>query len=134
MSQYDPRYLRGIELFNECEFFESHEAWEELWADTQGPDREFYQGLIQAAVALHHFVNGNLRGARKVFSTCCSHLQPYRPKHLGLDLEQFLAQLRECFAPLLEREELPQGIEIDPDKIPEIHLNPAPEAHKEGSP
>ena len=26
--QYDPRYLEGIKFFNECEFFESHEAWE----------------------------------------------------------------------------------------------------------
>ncbi len=127
MAEYDPRYLRGIELFNDCEFFESHEAWEELWADERGPDREFYQGLIQAAVALHHFVNGNLRGAKKVFYSCCSHLEPYRPHHLGLNLEEFLARLRECFAEVIQGEEPVPGAEIDPDKIPEIHLDPPPQ-------
>ena len=24
-------YLRGIELFNQHKFWESHEAWEEIW-------------------------------------------------------------------------------------------------------
>ena len=52
---YDPLYLRGIAYFNACEFFEAHETWEELWKDYSGELREFYKGLIQAAVALHHF-------------------------------------------------------------------------------
>ena len=47
----------------------SMEEWEELWADYQGPDRQFFQGLIQAAVCLHHFGNGNTRGAKKLAGT-----------------------------------------------------------------
>src|SRR5258708_1315259 len=47
-ATYDPLYLKGIELFNACEFFESHEAWEELWQQDFGPSRKFLQGLIQA--------------------------------------------------------------------------------------
>src|SRR6185437_6195349 len=66
-GQYDPHYLEGIKFFNECEFFESHEAWEEVWTEHLGPSRKFYQGLIQAAVALHHFGNGNIRGAKKLY-------------------------------------------------------------------
>src|SRR4051794_6508369 len=46
---YDPRYLAGILFFNRGDFFEAHEAWESLWMDTAGPDKTFYQGLIQAA-------------------------------------------------------------------------------------
>ena len=65
-AQYDPHYLAGIEFFNQCDFFEAHEAWEELWTEYQGPSREFYQGLIQVAVCLHHFGNENIRGARKL--------------------------------------------------------------------
>ena len=88
--EYSPLYLRGIELFNQCEFFESHESWEELWQEDFGPSRKFYQGLIQAAVALHHFCNGNIRGAKKVYYGSCSYLEAYRPKHLGLDLDAFV--------------------------------------------
>ena len=52
-----PLYLQGIRYFNECDFFESHETWEELWTEYRGEARRFYQGLIQVAVALHHFGN-----------------------------------------------------------------------------
>jgi predicted metal-dependent hydrolase len=125
-SKYHPLYLQGIEHFNACDFFESHEVWEELWTDCQDESRKFYQGLIQAAVALHHFGNGNIRGARKLNVGCRKYLEPYAPHYLGLDLQKFLAELDRCFAAVMESdEEFPQ-IEIVPDLIPEIHLDPPP--------
>src|SRR5436190_22481877 len=87
--EYDPLYLRGIEFFNDCEFFEAHEAWEELWTEYRGPARLFYQGLIQVAVALHHFGNGNIRGAKKLYTSSSNYLQAYRPQYMGLDLDDF---------------------------------------------
>jgi predicted metal-dependent hydrolase len=67
-EEYDPLYLKGIAYFNACEFFEAHEVWEELWKEYQGELRLFYKGLIQAAVALHHFGNGNIPGPAKCIS------------------------------------------------------------------
>jgi predicted metal-dependent hydrolase len=121
-SSYDPRYLEGIEHFNKCDFFEAHEVWEELWADTQGPSRRFFQGLIQVAVCLHHFGNGNIRGAKKLYFGCRGYLEDYRPNYLGLDLEKLLGELETCCREILDsKEEFPR-IEIVPDMIPEIHL------------
>jgi len=121
-GDYDPRYLEGIALFNDVEFFEAHDVWEELWADYQGPSRKYYQGLIQAAVCLHHFGNGNIRGAKKLYFGCRSYLEPYQPVHEGLDLAAFLEQLEKCCAEILaSTEEFPK-IDIIPDLIPEIHL------------
>ena len=120
--EYDPRYLAGIEHFNVCDFFEAHEVWEELWADTQGPSRRFYQGLIQVAVCLHHFGNGNIRGAKKLYFGCRGYLEDYRPKYLDLNLDKLLGELEICCHEILEsKEEFPR-IEIVPDLIPEIHL------------
>lgn len=124
--QYDPHYLEGIRYFNECEFFEAHEAWEALWTEYRGEGRKFYQGLIQAAVALHHFGNGNIRGAKKVYGTSCGHLKDYPATYEGLDLETFLAQYEKCFAEVLSSEEDYPKLEVDPELIPEIHLEPAP--------
>jgi predicted metal-dependent hydrolase len=121
----DSLYQQGIKYFNECEFFEAHETWEELWTEYRGPARRFYQGLIQAAVALHHFGNGNIRGAKKVYLTSRSYLEEYRPAYQGLDLEAFLAQYERCFASVLESTEEFPRIDIDPELIPEIHLDPA---------
>jgi predicted metal-dependent hydrolase len=121
----DSLYQRGIQYFNDCDFFEAHETWEELWTEYRGPGRRYYQGLIQAAVALHHFGNGNIRGAKKVYLTSCAYLQDFRPAYAGLDLEAFLAAYGRCFAAVLESvEEFPR-IDINPELIPEIHLDPA---------
>ena len=122
---YAPLDLKGIEFFNDCEFFEAHETWEELWTEYRGPARRYYQGLIQAAVALHHFGNGNIRGAKKVYVTSRGYLEDYGPIYEGLDLEEFLAQYARCFAEVFSNEEEFPHIEVNPDLIPEIHLHPA---------
>ena len=125
---YHPLYLGGIEHFNVCDFFEAHEVWEELWSDDRSDSRKFLQGLIQAAVALHHFGNGNIRGAKKLFLSSTAYLSPYRPRHWGLDLDKFLAEFDKCFAEVLaSREEFP-NLKVDPERIPEIHLDPSARA------
>ena len=122
MPAYDPRYLEGIEHFNRCDFFEAHEVWEELWKDDSGPSRKFYQGLIQVAVCLHHFGNGNIRGALKLYHSSRGYLEPYRPTHEGIDLDKLLDQLETCCREILDSNEQFPSIEIVPDLIPEIHL------------
>jgi uncharacterized protein len=121
-ADYDPHYLEGIAHFNACDFFEAHESWEELWTEYQGPLRKFYQGLIQAAVALHHFGNGNIRGAKKLYFGSLGYLEPYRPVQEGLNLDKFLSEMTRCFAPVIAAEEAFPKIEVDPETIPEIHL------------
>lgn len=123
---YDTRFLTGIVYFNACEFFEAHEIWEELWADSQGEARPFYQGLIQVAVCLHHFGNGNTRGARKLYHTSRAYLENFRPAYQGVDLEAFLSRLEECCREIVaSSEEYPQ-IEINAETIPEIWPAPPP--------
>ena len=122
---YDPLYLAGIEHFNVCDFFEAHETWEELWTEYRGPARKFYQGLIQVAVALHNFGNGNIRGAKKFYLTSLNYLNEYPAIYMGLDLDAFRKQYAECFAEVLASDEEYPQLEIVPDLIPEIHLQPS---------
>ncbi len=124
--EYHPLFLQGIEHFNACDFFEAHEVWEELWTEYSGPSRRFYQGLIQVAVALHHFGNGNIRGARKLYHGSRGYLQDYRPQYEGVDLEKLFADLERCFEQVLATEDDFPDLEIDPERIPEIHLDPPP--------
>ena len=125
-DNYHRLYLLGIAYFNDCEFFEAHEVWEELWAEYRGDSRKFFQGLIQTAVALHHFGNGNIRGARKVYLSSAKYLAEFRPQHIGLDVDAFLKQFEQCFAEVVASDEDFPQIEIDPELIPEIHLDPPP--------
>ena len=55
--------LQAIREFNGGMWFECHETVEELWIGETGEIRDFYQGIIQIAVALHHWRNGNFGGA-----------------------------------------------------------------------
>ena len=123
-SAYVPRYLEGIAHFNVCDFYEAHEVWEDLWKDYQGPSRKFYQGLIQVAVCLHHFGNGNIRGAKKLYFGCRTYLEEYLPLHEGLDVAKLLGQLETCCSEIIASQEEFPKIEIVPDLIPEIHLIP----------
>lgn len=125
--EYDPLYLKGIAYFNACEFFEAHEVWEELWKEYSGELRLFYKGLIQAAVALHHFGNGNIRGARKVYRSSRGYISQYGPKCSGLDVDKFLKEFDACFAEVAASTEDYPRIDLDPELIPEIWLEPAVE-------
>lgn len=123
-DQYDDRYIEGIKCFNDCDFYEAHDIWEELWAEYRGPAREFYQGLIQVAVALYHFGNGNIRGARKLYVSSRNHLESYRPHYLGCDLELLFTEMQECFIEVMAASEEFPRIDLDPETLPEIHLKP----------
>ena len=126
-DHYDPRYLAGIVLFNRHEFFEAHEVWEDLWMDTPSPDKSFYQGLIQAAVGLCHFANGNLRGAAKLFGSSRAYMERYGPLHLGMDAARFWHEMARCFAPVLAAADPDrQTIALDLGLVPLIALDPPP--------
>jgi predicted metal-dependent hydrolase len=125
---YDPRYLAGILFFNAHDFFEAHEVWEDLWAEAAGPERRFYQGLIQAAVGLHHFSTGNVRGAVKLYHTSRAYMEPLDQQLLGLDKPAFWRQMEHCFAGLLADEEHSRHTRLDEESIPNIHLDPPPDA------
>ena len=92
----DPRVTEFIRLFNDQEFFEAHDVLEELWQEFSGPDRPFYQGLIQVAVALEHLRRGNTKGARGVLSSARRHLEPFLPVHRGFDVETLLRETGAC--------------------------------------
>ena len=125
---YDPRYLAGILFFNRREFFEAHEVWEDLWSEATGPDHRFYQGLIQAAVALHHFGNGNVRGAAKLYVSSRAYMESFGSPYLGLDNAGFWRQMEQCFAELMAAEQPDRSVELDVDLAPTITLDPPPES------
>jgi predicted metal-dependent hydrolase len=119
---HDPRYLAGIVLFNRGDFFEAHEVWEALWMETHGPEKPFVQGLIQAAVGLCHFCNGNVRGAAKLYKSARDYMERFAPVFWDLDVTRFWDDMHACFAELLAAPEPDRHIAIKEELIPEIAL------------
>jgi predicted metal-dependent hydrolase len=124
--EYDPRYLAGILFFNRRDFFEAHEVWEDLWAESTGTERRFYQGLIQAAVALYHFGNGNRRGALRLYRSSQDYMKTAGALYLGLDVTRFWQQMEVCCAGLLQPDGVDSTVELEQDSIPTLELNPPP--------
>lgn len=124
--EYDPRYLAGMLLFNAGDFFDAHEVWEDLWAECTGADRRFVQGLIQAAVGLCHFGNGNVRGAVKLYHSARAYMEGLGT-HWGLDVPAFWRAMAACFA-----EALATGAErrvaLRAELLPDMGLDPPPAA------
>jgi len=104
-------YLRGIALFNEADFFAAHEALEEVWRDAPEAQRKFLQGLIQAAVAFHHYSTRNPTGARSVLKRALHNLEKYPDDFGGLKLAPLRLSLRDwlgCFENQAEVPPLPR--------------------------
>ncbi|HUY27763.1 MAG TPA: DUF309 domain-containing protein [Candidatus Binataceae bacterium] len=88
----------GIALFNAGRFFDCHEAWEEIWKHSHGEDKRFYQGLIQAAVAILHVQRGNREGAAKLYAKARGKLDGFPGSHMGLAIAEFRRALEDFFA------------------------------------
>ncbi len=86
-------YDRGIQLFNDRRFYDAHEIWEDVWRESNGPEKKFLQGLIQAAVALHHHSTGNSVGACSLLERARKNLVEYPEDFGGIRLADLLASL-----------------------------------------
>jgi len=108
-------FEEGIELFNQGRFFECHEAWEEVWKHSRGQEKLFYQGLIQAAVAILHAQRGNRDGARSLYTKSRAKLDAVPSHHMGLAIGRLRDQLAEFFDTALsdQRRTLP--------RLPQLH-------------
>jgi predicted metal-dependent hydrolase len=117
-------YYDGIELFNGHEFFEAHEVWEDAWHMAYGLKHEFYQGMIQCAVALEHYHRSNPRGVLSLFDSYRRHFKDVPPVFMGLDVRAFLAKMHDVLQPVLEANPIPQRgqIELDYTRVPRIEL------------
>ena len=94
---------KGIAFFNSGQYFDAHEAWEDLWRPSGGPLRLFYQGLVQAAVGMHHLSRGNLNGAQAQFGKSLEKLRQYPEAFCGIDNAQLIADLEAACLELTPR-------------------------------
>jgi len=45
-----------IDLFNNADFFSTHDYFEDMWNESNREDRIFFQGLVQISVECYHLV------------------------------------------------------------------------------
>jgi predicted metal-dependent hydrolase len=122
-SELERELARVAGLFDGGEYHDAHEVLDALWERAAPEEQDFFKGLIQACIALHHHQQGNPDGARKLYSGHRRYLGRYLPRHRGLDVAAFLAAMQAALAPLLRSrpgEEPP----FDPARRPRLVFEP----------
>ena len=87
-------FCLGINQFNERKFFDCHETLEKLWLKKTGEEKELIQGLIQLAVAYHHCLAYNNKGALKLFKRGLTRVENFEPMFFGLQLTELCSSIR----------------------------------------
>ena len=118
-AQDDPRFLKGIQEFNDGLFFECHETLEEIWLEDHGDDRKFYQGIIQIAAGYFKLEQGVPAGALKLWRMGLEKLAPYTPVHFGISVEALIQAVEGNLTELAAKEASDTTPAIQP---PSIHF------------
>jgi hypothetical protein len=83
--------LLAIRQFNNREWYDCHETIEELWLGESGEMKDFLQGVLQIAVALHHWRNGNHGGAVSLLVSGSNYLKRVSDVCLWVDVPALIA-------------------------------------------
>lgn len=94
MNDTPSGWIQGINEFNTGEYYACHDTLEALWMDAIDPDKKFYQGVLQIAVACYHLHNRNWRGAVTLLGEGIGRLPYYQPVYAGIDVTQLIKDSR----------------------------------------
>ena len=112
----DSRFERGMQLFNSCQWYKSHDVFEEIWHETSGPERQLLQGILQVAVAQIHLENSNKNGATILYGEALGRLKRYQLTNFGLDIVGF------CKYIAIRLELLQMGKDLTSTSVPALYF------------
>ncbi|MGI8608474.1 MAG: ribulose-phosphate 3-epimerase [Candidatus Dormibacteria bacterium] len=116
---------RGIQLFNDGQYWEAHEAWEGAWMPRRGSaEADFYKGLVQVAAGNYHYERRNRHGALVKWRDGAGFLRGYLPATGGVDVESLVRAVDELVRGL-------EGAQTWPELgLPKLRTPPAISANR----
>lgn len=114
----DARLREGIRLFNDRQFFASHEVLENFYQETEGENKPFIEGLIQLAAAFRLFSDfGEVKGPARMIYQALIRFENYQPVFLQIHVTE-LCQAAEAWAKVVEA----ANAQLSTATIPKISL------------
>jgi predicted metal-dependent hydrolase len=113
VTSHELEYLRGIALFNEGKFFDAHEVLEDVWRAASHEEKKIWQGLVQVAVALHHYSTRNHVGMRSVLVRAMKNLAGHPQNFHDIQLSRLLESLDQWLEAFDNSRPLPSLPRID---------------------
>ena len=90
----------ALNLFNNHDWYEAHDAFEEIWNTVDGDERQVIQGILQVSVSQFHLGKGNLNGATILLGEGLGRIKTRTEINLGIDLESFCRCLEDLLTKL----------------------------------
>ena len=100
----DDDFEFGVDLFNAGYYWEAHVYLEKLWAEAQGEDRAFLQGLIQLAASLVKRRAGHSSGEDQLRRKSLANLASVRERRSrcrGIRLDDLIDAIERGAPPVL---------------------------------
>ena len=119
MLKFDSRYLTFFDLWNARQYYECHETLEQVWLESHGKEKKFYQGLIMSSAAFFHLEKGNTSGCLNLLVGALNYLEQYPPRYLAFPVREF-ADLLATWQARVELMRAVQEIEFSPSQLPLI--------------
>jgi len=90
MDEVPAEFWLGVKQFNQQEFYACHDTLEAVWINALPADKNFFQGILQIAVALYHLGNLNWRGAVVLMGEGINRLHAYPSDYGEIDVERLV--------------------------------------------
>ena len=114
MNEEDAKSFKGklsiaLNFFNNHQWYEAHDAFEEIWNTLDGDERQVIQGILQVSVSQFHLSKGNLNGATILLGEGLGRIKTRTNINLGIDLESFCLSLEDLLRKLQFKEILKEN-------------------------
>jgi len=85
-KSFKKAFKEAIDLFNNQQWYEAHDAFEDIWNDLVGDERQIVQGILQVSVSQFHLNKGNLNGAMILLGEGLGRIRNRVSEDLEIDL------------------------------------------------
>ena len=90
----------AIDLFNNQKWYEAHDAFEDIWNDLVGDERQIVQGILQVSVSQFHLNKGNVNGAMILLGEGLGRMKNRVSEDLEIDLILLCSSLESLLSKL----------------------------------
>tara|TARA_B100000524_G_scaffold103076_1_gene49533 strand:- start:643 stop:1011 length:369 start_codon:yes stop_codon:yes gene_type:complete len=105
-TSFEDSLLIALNLFNNHQWYEAHDAFEEIWNSVDGDERQVIQGILQVSVSQFHLSKGNFNGATILLGEGLGRIKTRTEINIGIDLESLCLCLEDLLNKLQNKETL----------------------------
>ena len=103
-KSFEDSLFIALNLFNNHEWYEAHDAFEEIWNYVDGDERQVIQGILQVSVSQFHLSKGNFNGATILLGEGLGRIKTRTKINVGIDLDSFCKCLEDLLRKLQYKE------------------------------